>query len=548
MYIAPNSTIRILHGIKWNPDYRDTVYWASDVTKEAWFIGKTKYTLTEQSYQRAGSGVIRVQLPIDSLYDCNYLMFRNTSYENKWFYAFIVGLTYINNITTEIRYSIDVMQTWFSQVELNSCMIEREHVSVADDVIGAHIEPEPINIHTATYSTTQGTTGYFSNYIMVIAMAYNDQIEFPTNLRGVISGIYSGVCYIPIVLNDATDVAKANSIMDDIVALNLADSVVALFMYPATFYDGPNDGPEQPHYEVFQVPTSLVWTNIDGYVPKNKKLFTYPYNCLNVSDYNGQSIDLRTEMFTQLFDETSQDKFAFEFIGALSCHPEIICVPMGYKNIALDFEDKISLRDFPQCAFAVDAYKAWVANFGLVEWQTNKAFNMAEGAKQILTGGGLMPRTPATPNNGIYGMANTASGLLGVMETNAKLNIQKEQAYYAPDYAKGTPATTAMVAARRADIRFRQCCVTAHEARQIDDFFSMYGYASHRVKVPNVFVRRYWTYVQTDGSNVTPDLTKGGCPADVIQEINSIFDNGITFWTGGDLVGHYELNNNQAIV
>lgn len=544
MYIAPNSTIRILHGIRWNPDYRDTVYWASDVTKEAWFVGKTKYTLTEHSYQRAGSGVIRVQLPIDNLYDCNYMMFRNTNYENRWFYAFILDVTYVNNITTEIRYSIDVMQTWFSSVELNSCMVEREHVAVADDTIGAHIEPEPINIHSATYSTQQGVTGFFSNYIMVIAMAYNDQITLPTNLRGLVSGIYSGVCYIPVALNSPSDIAQANSILDNIVALNLTDSVVALFMYPLTFYDAPGYEPEEPHYESYSVPTSLVWTNIDGYVPKNKKLFTYPYNCLNVSDYNGQSIDLRTEMFTELSNETN---FGFMFIGALSCHPEIICVPMGYKNMLYDFEDKISLRDFPQCAFAVDAYKAWVANFGLLEWQTRKEFNMAEGAKQILTGGALLPRTPKTPDYGIYAAGNTASGMLGVAETNAMLNIQKEQAYYAPDYAKGTPATTAMVAARRADIRFRQCCVTAQEARQIDDFFSMYGYASHRVKVPNVFVRRYWTYVQTDGSNVSPDLTKGGCPADVITRINAIFDNGITFWTGGDLVGHYELNNNQAM-
>lgn len=544
MYIAPNSTIRILHGIRISPDYKNTIYWGLPENQTNYFIGKSKYTLSEQSYQRAGSGVLRVQLPVDSLYDCNYLMFQNTSYGTKWFYAFIIGMTYVNNITTEIRYSIDVMQTWFYGVDMNPCMVEREHISVRDDFIGRHIEPEPIDIHTMTYGSQQLTSGYFSNYIMVIAMAYNDQITLPTNLRGLVSGIYSGVCYIPIALNNASDIATANALLDNIVALNLTDSVVALFMYPSRFYDGPNDGPEEPHYESFRVPNSLVWGNIDGYVPKNKKLFTYPYNCLNMSDYNGQSIDLRTEMFTEFSDEVY---FGFMFIGALSCHPEIICVPMGYKNMLYDFEDKISMRDFPQCAFAVDAYKAWVANFGLVEWQTSKAFNMAEGAKQILTGGGLMPRTPATPNNGIYGMANTASGLLGVAETNAKLNIEFERAYYAPDYAKGTPATTAMVAARRAEIRFRQCCVTAQEAEQIDNFFSMYGYACNKVKVPNVAVRRYWNFVKTRNSNVTPNLDRGGCPADVIQQINEIFDNGVTFWMNADLVGRYEYDNNIPV-
>ena len=137
-------------------------------------------------------------------------------------------------------------------------------------------------------------------------------------MRGLVSGIYSGVCYIPIALNNASDIANANALLDNIVALNLTDSVVSLFMYPSRFYDGPNDGPEEPHYESFRVPNNLVWANIDGYVPKNKKLFTYPYNCLNMSDYNGQSIDLRTEMFTEFSDEYY---FGFMFIGALSCHP-----------------------------------------------------------------------------------------------------------------------------------------------------------------------------------------------------------------------------------
>lgn len=77
------------------------------------FPGLAKHSLTAQTYQRVNKGTMRVGLSADSCYDCNYLMFQNSGFGSKWFYAFITSVEYVNNAVTEITFEIDVMQTWF---------------------------------------------------------------------------------------------------------------------------------------------------------------------------------------------------------------------------------------------------------------------------------------------------------------------------------------------------------------------------------------------------------------------------------------------------
>lgn len=86
---------------------------------------------------------------------------------------------------------------------------------------------------------------------------------------------------------------------------------------------------------------------------------------------------------------------------------------------------------------------------------------------------------------------------------------------------------------------YNQCTVAVRRefAEMIDEFFDMYGYAIERVKVPNVNGRRSWNYVKCQNS-----CHKGNMPANFLDQINDIFDAGITFWHTSD-VGNYSLDN-----
>ena len=129
MYIAPNTEIRLLSGVPLDNTYAHTIYFTSKESQAEYFAGKTlpNGLLTQQSYQRYAKGTLRINRLADDIYNANYMMFRNTSFGNRWFYAFVNNIEYVSNTVCEIEYEIDVIQTWFFDVTLLQSFVEREH-------------------------------------------------------------------------------------------------------------------------------------------------------------------------------------------------------------------------------------------------------------------------------------------------------------------------------------------------------------------------------------------------------------------------------------
>ena len=128
-----------------NNNYDDSLYFASNSAKDSYFSGLTKLaTATAMSYNREQRGYIRVELPMATVISASYMRFKNTSFENKWFYAFILNVEYINNNCTQINFEIDVLMTWMGVFTLGQCFIERQHT--VGDAIGANIADEGLNL------------------------------------------------------------------------------------------------------------------------------------------------------------------------------------------------------------------------------------------------------------------------------------------------------------------------------------------------------------------------------------------------------------------
>ena len=167
-YVVPNTTIKICRYVPLDPGQEITLLFPDVATQTAYFTTKTKYTLTAYSYQRE-SGIMRVAKKKEDLLDCNYLAYQNTSYGSKWFYAFINSIEYVNNETSEIRFTIDPMQTWHFDYTLEQCYVEREHS--ATDNPGDNTIPE--NLELGEYITDSATkAGYFANRSLVLAATW----------------------------------------------------------------------------------------------------------------------------------------------------------------------------------------------------------------------------------------------------------------------------------------------------------------------------------------------------------------------------------------
>ena len=98
-----------------------------------YFNSLTKIGINDGSYQRK-DGFIRYPAHIDTIQEYNYCMYRNDNYSNKWFYAFIVSMEYVNDNMTYIYLKTDVFQTWQFDLSWKQSFIEREMISVSDDV------------------------------------------------------------------------------------------------------------------------------------------------------------------------------------------------------------------------------------------------------------------------------------------------------------------------------------------------------------------------------------------------------------------------------
>lgn len=157
-YVEPNSIVKIyttdISGapVPFDPNMENTVLFVSAEQQYNYLEAFRPITLTKNSYTRVTRGVIKIGFENDitsevykdkiiaAVYNANYMAFKNTSFENKWFYAFIDSAEYLNNNTVTIVYHIDPIQTYMFDWSFNQCLIEREHT--VTDNFGEHTLPE----------------------------------------------------------------------------------------------------------------------------------------------------------------------------------------------------------------------------------------------------------------------------------------------------------------------------------------------------------------------------------------------------------------------
>ena len=132
MVITPQTDIRLLK-VPLEIDNKNQLTFASLEAQEQYFLSLPHLLVDDSSYQRKDE-YISYPAHIDEIIEYNYCMYRNDNYSNKWFYAFITDMKYENDGTTYISLATDYFQTWQFDITWKQSFIEREMLSVSDDV------------------------------------------------------------------------------------------------------------------------------------------------------------------------------------------------------------------------------------------------------------------------------------------------------------------------------------------------------------------------------------------------------------------------------
>lgn len=578
---------KILIGrVPFDNSYRHTLTFSSVSEQTSFMMGRMDSSLEKDTYTYVRmNNAIRVMFNAERLYTYDYVMYQNSNYGSKWFYAFIVGVNYVNENCTELVLELDVMQTWYFDYTLKSCFVEREHV--ADDTVGAHLNEEPA-------MPLQYQHLNFDRHVMeprwgvLLLNAYMHYVDDEYHSNGVdpCQGVWTQGQYnaCRFAIYDLHDVDSKQRLSLDVQSLNqhgAADTIADAFTLPANCFSVEdlikfpikiNDTWTRTSGKVWTLqegilPMAAGGTNVSKpstlgtYTPRNNKLLCYPYNYLEIGDFTGRVEDWRYEYFgTDGFCRLSQ-----RMVASADCQGYV--TPDAYNGIpdspgghsfkpfTFDFTNKIS--------WVYSAYQNWAAQnalnnqlailggvgamaFSFLPGISAAGKMLGAGAAQMEHLGGL--GLGQASQNALMSYSNAAAREFGATKPNMGAlggglaaiastlgNIDRMRKH--PNTSNGNIGGNSRLQNGYVGWYTSQVCLLPEYAAIVDDFLDMYGYQVDRVKIPNRTGRPYWNYVKCQNS-----CHVGNVPSDMMNQINKIYDAGITFWHTSD-VGNYSLNN-----
>lgn len=531
MVITPNTNIRLLK-VPLEISGENQLTFNNATAQYNYFNSLPKLELgNNYTYQRK-DGTIRVNGTFDDLYNYNYVMYQNTSHNNKWFYAYITGMEYINDSVTAIKIKTDTWQTWQFNLFYKPVFVEREHVN--SDVIGENTVPE--NLECGEYVIDNNTKIDMGSGTMVVFMVTQppyDQapMQYTTHSIG---NIFNGLIAFAVRSGDAQRIvsmydAQGGSTSDAIQNIYLVPEECVNFNQSSTWsYDGISATifPIQSNTQLINSVNISMPGGFQGYTPKNNKLQTYPFRYFHITNNAGSDIEFKWEDLPK----SNGVPYATCYVEAIaSCGAQSKLFIRNYKGYDGEASGNNQLFNYgvvggklPCCAWKTDYYTNWLTQNGV-----NIAVNT------VVAGVGA----------GLSVLSGSAVGVVGSAAAVAHQVAEITKAAKVPDQAKGDVSCGDLLYSNQESaFNFYSMSIRYEYARIIDQYLSKYGYKVNRVKIPNIRGRQNWNFVKTIGCYIEANI-----PQDDLNEIKQQFDSGITLWHNPATFGDYSQNNNIIV-
>ena len=579
--IAPNSEIYLIK-CPIELDNLNQLSFANATAQHNYFNSLPKLALTNATFQRK-DGTIRWPGSMEDILEYNYCMYRNKNHGNKWFYAFITNMEYMSDQMTAIKIKTDVWQTWQFAITWKNTYVEREHVS--DDHVGLHTIPEGLDtgeyicndVIQYSYGNPDSVdnpeyAGEFMVCAQVTTLDFGNGNKFQSPTYNIVNSIPQG-CWI-IAWELVKGVGYGYSLIGAYDGAGRGSSIVSMFIVPKSIasnwnlYIGEGIWHNQTSYYYPADSTGAtsirgydptlgsqdtlrvaINTTLDGYTPKNGKMYVAPYNYFSISNNNGTDI----EYYYENFDGAPN----FACKGSFGQGCDVFLYPTNSKqtnasNKADGWTEGMPGAKLPTLSWSSDYYLNWVARngknvaiqtglqaagFGLnfISNIVGGAFTHGQNVDTAVQRGYFPDEEQMSVNGG-----GLVGGVLSFASQVANTQNTIRQAKMVPPQAKGNMSCADLAYTTGKSTRFtaRKMSVRAEYAQCIDNYFSMFGYKVNTMKIPNVTGRRNWNYVKTVGCNIVGDIPQGD-----LNEIKSIFNNGVTIWHNSATYLDYSQNN-----
>lgn len=539
----------LLSQVPLKPNDDNVMSFVNASARESYFNGKVFMAETNIQYMKEQD-----EYKVNANYDdvianCNYLRFNN---ENRWFYAFIMEVRYINPSTCAITFQIDYWTTYQFDLQWKNCFIEREHVT--DDTIGKHTIDE--GLYTGDFIKEEISINYpsgmISNYsnnidicpVILLSEAIEDT---PSPNSTLINGVVEPcvLWFTDAPLKDAQ--LYMQNFLSLVASKGKADAIIAsysvpkffLTQYPSVPVSGTAEDLTKGKYLIAGSLTSpsagqsssykSTWTQeitVSGlgayFSIKNNKLYTNEFFKIIIDNNQGSILELRPELLEWEGPRVSID---YEMTTTVTPDTTAYLKISNYGNGAsssIDAKDMycLPIGKFPKNITATNFYTNWIAGHSasMTTSYLTSALNVAAGIVASNAG-------------------NIAGGIASIFSNMAR----ESDLQVVPDVVKGNIGNIGNNASERLKYSIYLAYPNFDYLQSIDFFLSMYGYKVNRVGTPAFRTRQYYNYYKLPVCNVF-----GNVPGEGIKSITEMFQNGVTVWNTTD-VGNYRNGVNPIV-
>lgn len=521
-------------------DYKHTYAFTEGGQTEQrdYFLSKADVTLKYEdfNYQRKDH-TANVNVGYDQLIKkgINYCFYQNADYNNKWFYCFISKMTMCNPDVTTLHLETDVLQTWYydDAFIFNPSFIEREHV--AHDEPGDYLIDEGLEL--GEYIVNNHTTSGFGDSGLAVVIGVTENPDGARIVGGMVQNAYSSIQYYTYKANRSDDqTAQLGNFISSYDSDAAANAIVCVFMAPerlvgqsdnnlivgeryapVTYYINGTTGAQN------DLDVEITTGRIEGYMPRNKKLLTYPFRYMLCSNNAGAAAVYRYENF---YATNKKQTFIIEGVVTPGC--SIRLTPLFYNGEPRNDEEGLNMGKFPICNWNSDIFTNWLTQNGV-----NIGVSLATGAAKVV--GGIIATVATEGLAAGAGLMSAASGLEQITNTLTKVHEQS----LTPAQSRGnTNSGDVVTAAWQNDFHFYDMTIKKEYAQIIDEYFDLFGYKINRVKAPAWNHRSAYWYIKTIDANLT-----GKIPQEDLQKLKDIFNSGVTFWRTSATFRDYTQDN-----
>lgn len=582
------TDIRLMKGVPFTNDYKDTRYFTNATDQYNYFNSRPQtHTMDQANFQRIeGYQFIKVDKSVDDLFGTNYVMFRNSHYSNKWFYAFVTRVEYQQRNTTYVYFELDVLQTWFQSLTFKPSMVVREHRKLwnSDGTPVVNTQEEGL-AYGSEYTKTQIIHKADPVLFMVVATKESvldgrtinerQRIGVPTPLFYYVVPVVATDQRVPYVQVNGTTVAnhgdflqylaQSDSFVDNVVSIYLTESIGVPFnaevVKPEGSYlnvtldsnryqllEGSMEGITVKFMEMREIfrftseqveVTNDIYSQFETDTPiTESKLLNYPYSIIELDDLRGNRMTIKPE---QLVGK----KLLLYRRGSLGTSSYVNYAIQNYNQDWDTSEGTMqhslavsNPNDIPILTDQLAAYLQGNRN----SLQNRKAQDYARTSFNTLDAGARMVTSHTSPQGTTTGFIrhsiDLARGAVDGILTAKGYQAKVEDIDNIPPSLSNMGMNTSFdfgYQLHGVRIIFKQ--IKPEYVKTLEGFFHKYGYATNELKVPNLKTRKHFNFVQTIDATITGDVN-----TDILNEVKQIFNDGITLWHVND-VGNYNYTN-----